>query len=827
MNNPFLYLKSHIKDLDIDEKLIPAFENILVKLNDYFKKTGLYKTKDYYKIINIYLLSKKIKFRVSDEPSKIGANGYYDMQKNEIVIDEKTVANSQAFLETTLCHEFIHFLAMNGKNMFPIDRPINEAYTESLTRKVLQSKKTWSYESFVRMINFMNQLYDIQTNYYDFMSNLSFFYPNLVQYEFKKKLYQYYKNYEEKGFNIRIAITDEDYIESQRELLKSKIKHIKTIEDLEKFLTLLDNRPVKDDKYMKTYYKDLAKSLAKNLTGIDSSYNQIIEKLIIKLINDKIEEKEKVFVFESFNRDLTYDRKTNTISGNTTGLDIKIDEDSIYIRNGNMTEIVNRNRDQGLDLIIAEDKRLIRQYTKRSNKEILLRILSNSRDVKEIQQVHLDKSDIEKIDKSISMPNGGLDLFIVSTNKQILVLDHSISTGIITKKDLEGYLMPIYDKKNIPNKVLISVGAKIYKKSLSDEERENRSSYDDEKYEDEFINKYEALSEEEKSVYLDKIIDRLPKFTIIREHGVNRIYLVTEDEKLIVCKSTNIYNSDLIPDRELYSEICKIEKKDIEKLSGRRIKLDEDDNLEIWHENKIPSQTYTNLYESTFNEKVEKILNSPTEIANFHILFSKANRLYQELSHQLGYVPQKEGNPALTVIGSLNTEAIIDTIKNNPEAIQILIKIKELDESEGKDVSYLNDIIKVYSLYESTYKNEQTSNIQVIVKDDIDMFNLYDTFFYEEEKEIFKNKEKSEFERMFSIANELFIICSLYDKTIAEDRDELSKKVFDILEKEPYAFEVLRNAEGIEKDEKKKDRLNKSIEIVATHKEILDSKKHY
>ena len=79
--------------------------------------------------------------------------------------------------------------------------------------------------------------------------------------------------------------------------------------------------------------------------------------------------------------------------------------------------------------------------------------------------------------------------------------------------------MPIYDKKNIPKKVLISVGTKLYKESLSDEEREKRSHYDDEKYEDEFIDKYESLSEEEQSIYLDRIIERLPKFTVIRENG--------------------------------------------------------------------------------------------------------------------------------------------------------------------------------------------------------------------------------------------------------------------------------------------------------------------
>ena len=164
-------------------------------------------------------------------------------------------------------------------------------------------------------------------------------------------------------------------------------------------------------------------------------------------------------------------------------------------------------------------------------------------------------------------------------------------------------------------------------------------------------------------------------------------------------------------------------------------------------------------------------------------------------------------------------------MNNYPETIQIIKRIKEYDELEGKDTSYLEDIIKIYNLYENKYKNEQKNNKQIVIKEEATLFNLYETTIYEEEKKILDSKEIIAFERSFSIANELFITTSLYDKALDEDKEELSKQIIDILEKDPYSFEVLRDAQGIEKDEKKKEQLNKAINIIKTHKEQLESRK--
>ena len=131
----------------------------------------------------------------------------------------------------------------------------------------------------------------------------------------------------------------------------------------------------------------------------------------------------------------------------------------------------------------------------------------------------------------------------------------------------------------------------------------------------------------------------------------------------------------------------------------------------------------------------------------------------------------------------------------------------------------------IYDLYENKYRNEQKNNKQIVITEETNLFNLYDTTIYEEEKKILSSREKIVFERSFSIANELFITTSLYEKAIDEDKEELSKQIIDILEKEPYSFEILRDAHGIEKDEKKKEQLNKAINIIKIHKEQLEEKK--
>lgn len=253
--------------IDIDERLKPAFINMMYRLQRYFNKHNYTKNFNYRLLFNDYLLtsnlSKRFRIMVSNEPSKIGCAGFYSADENRIVIDSK-ILNSKE-LEKILCHEFIHFLTMHYLIKCKIYNEktkeifnggfINEALAEMLTLEIYPECKLYSgYAAQVRMMNYANQLCGSINLYQCFLlgyidiSVLKNKKKNRFAKSYETDFYKYITNYQkhENSFSYEDALMSNTYVNAQRSLILSVLETINDIGSYTEFLKKVINSPVPD-----------------------------------------------------------------------------------------------------------------------------------------------------------------------------------------------------------------------------------------------------------------------------------------------------------------------------------------------------------------------------------------------------------------------------------------------------------------------------------------------------------------------------------------------------------------------------------------------------
>ena len=228
-----LSTEENLSKIDIDPRLIDSFKRVTDKLQTYFNANGYTSQRDYKKFFEEYLfkdMDSKLRIRVSDEPSKIGAAGLYIHNQGitEIHIDE-TYLNNEETLDSIFCHEFIHFLAMRGLAAVEYPDPeiknggfINEALTEMLTQQIYPNSN--AYQPQVNMLKFANLLTGNVNNYSLFLrgkvdckggaSAWNNFYASANAYQLSCA---------DKKFLMRDAINDSNYISAQRCIIQANI----------------------------------------------------------------------------------------------------------------------------------------------------------------------------------------------------------------------------------------------------------------------------------------------------------------------------------------------------------------------------------------------------------------------------------------------------------------------------------------------------------------------------------------------------------------------------------------------------------------------------
>ena len=257
-----LLTEENLAKINIDSRLVDSFKRVMKKMQVYFNSNGYTSERDYQAFFYEYLLNpdntKNLSLFLNDEPSKIGAGGFYTNDGKKICIDESNSRKDEN-LDSTLCHEFIHFLVMRGIIDEQYADPqirfggfINEALTEMLNRQMYPN--SGAYEPQVSMMEFANLLSNNVNNYSMFLrGNIDAKgYGASAWNNFVANAKAYQSKWKGKPFLMSDARKDKLYINAQRELINSKIScHlIKSFSDYTEKIDILMHRPAPDLEYM-------------------------------------------------------------------------------------------------------------------------------------------------------------------------------------------------------------------------------------------------------------------------------------------------------------------------------------------------------------------------------------------------------------------------------------------------------------------------------------------------------------------------------------------------------------------------------------------------
>lgn len=264
-NKSFINLtnEENLSKINIDPRLIETFKKVMKELQEYFDANGYTEKINYEEFFENNLIDKEFKIQINNLPSKYGAAGLYQKNNNTIIIDEKYLNTNK--LQSILCHEFIHFLVMHGKEI-KMSTFINEALTESLTRQMYPQSD--SYEPQVRMMDFANILANKKNNYGLFLQGgIDAKHISTNWNDFIKYVNLYQEKYKNVGFTIVNAINDENYIEAQRSIIKNNIHShlVNTFSEYEEILEKLSKRPVNDEEWINQFIDRIEQNVVRNI----------------------------------------------------------------------------------------------------------------------------------------------------------------------------------------------------------------------------------------------------------------------------------------------------------------------------------------------------------------------------------------------------------------------------------------------------------------------------------------------------------------------------------------------------------------------------------
>ena len=172
-DNSFLYFTSPevLSKIDIDPRLEDSFKRVMNKLQEYFNANGYTSQRNYKEYLEKYLLnSGKDNLRIYiNKIANKNVGGFYNRGKSEICINENILLGVNERIDSTLCHEFIHFLVMHelveGKSEPDIFQGgfINESLTEMLTQQMYPTSN--AYDAQVAMQKFANLVSGKENNF--------------------------------------------------------------------------------------------------------------------------------------------------------------------------------------------------------------------------------------------------------------------------------------------------------------------------------------------------------------------------------------------------------------------------------------------------------------------------------------------------------------------------------------------------------------------------------------------------------------------------------------------------------------------------------------
>ena len=769
-----LLTEENLSKIDIDPRLIDCFKRVTDKLQTYFNANGYTSQRDYKKFFEEYLfkdMDSKLRIRVSDEPSKIGAAGFYIHNQGitEIHIDE-TYLNKEETLDQIFCHEFIHFLVMRELDVAEYPDPeiknggfINEALTEMLTQQIYPNSN--SYQPQVNMLKFANLLTGNVNNYSLFLrgkvdckggaSAWNNFYASANAYQLSCA---------DKKFLMRDAINDPNYISAQRCIIQANISPhlISSFSDYRKWLSILQQRPVIDNDFIDKLFTGMDRSLVSNL-GLrnenlkDIMYRQLSDYRQISSALSMYDDKD-VYEFEIAGHKAAID-KDRTLYGMGSYSSSWNPNTGIWELNvGNETLKLDMNT---IDFTKRKEELLKRQQT------IQKYFLSNSKDdVKSVEQV-AKKEGLVKLEK-FTLPNvtgkkKSTVVYVATYNDRIEILNNSTQIGELENINSAQYIGltstdlkvgAIYSKPldNIDKGIVFS---KINQKSLHSrtisllasrltptlnkdqitkliEQYKQSDEYDAEdnltaKELNEFAIRqyaniqYEKMSEEQKKALYDEIIKSNEQFVISMKDGKVDVSLLFGNKYVMAFKG----QSELLVDTKgngLYNEQFEVLSKTsaVKKISDSSVIQTNSEGNIIFKENKED------------NEKMDEVKRENEQSADSELL-NEYNKQLAELQTKYGTISkqmedlmqQNVSNPTSNYQEKLNTliqerdkiSKEMEPVVKSQRNLQQAVDLKE--EQEHKAV-----ISQVERLLSTRIK--ATTDTGRFVKTDMGMFPQMD-----------------------------------------------------------------------------------------------------
>ncbi len=579
-DNSFVYFTQDdvLKNIDIDPRLVESFKRVMTRLQKYFNEKGYTKDRDYKEYLERNL------FKLGDKSISIGVDnnmhpnlgGFYNRFECKIRINETKL--NEEYLDSILCHEFIHFLVMHELEYGVAEEAIieggfiNEALTELLTQDIYPDVNADAYRAQVTMHKFANKLSGNENNFRMFLLGkidakcLSAAWMNYLN-----CCDSFQDEFDELGYiDLNEAQHNKNYILAQRALITLYI-NTHTIRSFQEYcdnVKKLVLRPVMDEEYVNKHIELMERGLISNF-GVNNTY---LKEIIINKIKEVRELVKQLSVkdhyFEFAGKRLSIDDKLQITSYDGLLLGFfsvrSPNNDSISL-SYNQDSITLKKEDLILDK--TEINKKIEEISKYFTKEakncypFITKALE--------QDGNLIKIERFKLSNNQSIPY----IYVATYDDKFVVLNqHDKISDNTNNKDKE----IIYSLDN--EKQIIYKAIELYSKTLSEEEIEqaiieyknsglcfsnNKKIIRADAIDYLSTQKFELLKPEEKQEYIEQVKSKSIKYKVSINNGIVDVGLMDKDI-LDTCTREVLYD---LNNKEIFNDLvnelkqCNIEKK--------------------------------------------------------------------------------------------------------------------------------------------------------------------------------------------------------------------------------------------------------------------------
>lgn len=638
--------EQNLSRIDIDSRLVDSFGRVMNKLQAYFDANGYTSQRNYAEFFEEYLLKdmpEKLKIVVSNEPSTKGFAGIYRHSEKDkiytILIDEFCLNREPEYLDSVLCHEFIHFLAMRGLDKVDYPDPeiknggfINEAITEMLNQQMYPNSR--SYRPQVDMLKFANLLTGNVNNYSLFLRGKVDSKGGASSWNnFFAAANAYHRAWSDKGFSMEQAINDPNYLKAQEYIIYAKVNYnsISSFEEYKKWVSILQQRPAPDSEFMDKFFSNMDNALIGKL-GLKNDklqqmmLHQLLEYRQIPSELAKYDGKD-VYEFEIAGHKVAIDKDRNlygraalgghqtTWNPNTGIWELKVGNEIIKL-DINTIDFAKRRND------LLERQQTIPKYFLSTSKD----------DVKAVSQVAQTEG-LVKLEK-FTLPSVGLNgkknptvIYVATYGDRIEILNNPMQLGLmdnvkaaqyigITSQDPKvaaiytkplgsidiGIMYSKYSEKYLTNGTINALAKKITPTLSQEQLQQIISQYkqsDEYSVEDDLTDKqlqefaimryakeqYYNMPEDQRKKLIDEYANSQERFIISSNNGNIEVSLLFgnqiitafqgQSEVLVDSKGNGLYNAHC----ELLSKGMALSKT----VESEVIKINHDGNIDYSH----------------------------------------------------------------------------------------------------------------------------------------------------------------------------------------------------------------------------------------------------